>query len=472
MVTLQEDQAQNKLTDQSPNPGTKNSQISRKFSVGVCLLVLLSMCIFWLISNYNTQNLLRQQADRLGQTLARQIAAQLTELVLVNDMISMNVVLSSLVQDSSIAEIAVLNIDNDVIAVAAGTQNEVSTVIPLPFELNSLQVEYIAPISLADSIAGYVRLQLDLSYIEAGIVNNFLYVIAATLLLLLLAATLTTTYFQYLISFPLKLLAYSISNIREGLIETCPEPENHNEISTAIRQFNATAEFLAQNTFLNNFGKRKPEIDDHVFKIQPGKQDATLLVIKLANFQYLASTLTEEKLVGLLNKYYFFAGKVCQLYNGSVSYCTDGELIMNFNSAQLDEEQAFYAICAGQLFIQLIGDLGDVEGERIATKFKLAAHSGQAVSGLYSPITQDTDNLTGKTVDLARQICDECPDNSLLMSEACFNHAGAGTRVDAEEFIIVDDDYQIVTFVSHEPMSDYKLLLERQAIQLITLYTD
>ena len=40
------------------------------------------------------------------------------------------------------------------------------------------------------------------------------------------------------------------------------------------------------------------------------------------------------------------------------------------------------------------------------------------------------------------------------------------------EFIIVDDDYQIITFVSHEPMSDFKLLLERQSIQLITLYTD
>jgi len=469
---LQEDQEQIKPTDQSPNPGTKNSQISRKFSVMVCLLVLLSMCIFWLISNYNTQNLLRQQADNLGLAIAQQTAIQLTELVLANDMISMNVVLSSLIRDSSIAEIAVLNIDNDIIATAAGTQSDVSAIIPLPFELNSLQGEYIAPISLADSVAGYVRLRLDLSYIEAGIVNNFLFVLAATVLLLLLAATLTSTYFQYLISFPLKLLTFSISNIRNGEIETCPEPENHDEISAAIRQFNATAEFLAQNTFLDNFGRRKPETDGQVFRVQPGKQDATLLVIKLANFQYLASTLTEEKLVELLNKYYFFAGKVSQLYSGKVSYCADGELIVNFNSTGLDEEQAFYAICAGQLFIQLIGDLADVEGERIAAKFKLAAHSGQAVSGLYSPITQDTNNLTGKTVDLARQICDECPDNSLLMSEACFNHAGAGTRVDADEFIIVDDDYQIITFVSHEPMSDYKLLLERQAIQLVTLYTD
>lgn len=470
---MSEDQSQNKPTaDQSPKAGSKTSKISRRFSIAVCLLLLLSMCIFWLISNYTTQNLLRQQADNLGQTLAQQTATQLTELVLANDLISMNVVLGSLIENSSIAEIEVLNINNELIAVATGNQQTFSTIIPLPVPLSRVQAEYVAPILLADSIAGSVRLQLDLSYIEVGIVNNLLLITAATLMLLLLAAAVTSTYFQYLVSFPANLLAFSISNIRKGEIDTCPEPDNDNEISAAIRQFNTTAEFLAQNTFLDNFGKRKPEADAHSYRAEPGKQDVTLLAIKLANFQYLASTLSEELLVNLLNKYYFFAGKVSQLYNGSVSYCADGELIVNFNSVPLEEEQAFYAICAGQLFLQLIGDLGDVQGEHIKVKFKLAVHSGQTVGGLYSPITQDSNNLTGKTVDLTRKICDECPDNSLLISQSCFEHAGAGTRVDAEEYIIIDDDFPLVTFVSHEPMSDYRLLVERQAIQLVTLYTD
>lgn len=430
------------------------------------------MCVFWLISAYNTQNLLRQQADSLGQTLARQTAVQLTELVLTNDLISMNVVLGGITRDSSIAEVAVLNINSEVIVAAGGTQTAVKTIIPLPITLNALEGIYLAPILLADSVAGYVRLTLDLSYIEVGIVNNFLYIIVASLLLMIVAATLTTTYFQYLISFPINYLAFALSNIRQGKIETCPEPDNNSEISVAIKQFNATAEFLAQNTFLNNFGHRKPEADAQSFKSVPGKQDVTLLNIKMANFHFLASTLSEERLVGLLNKYYFFAGKVSQLYNGHVCFCSDGEIVINFNSVQLEEEQAFYAICTGQLFLYLHGDLCDIDGEHIAAKFRLAVHSGQSVSGLYSPITQDTDNFTGKTLDLTRQICDECPDNTLLISNTCFDHAGAGTRVSAEEYSIVDDEELIITYVSNDPMSDYKLLLERQAIQLATLYSE
>lgn len=436
------------------------------------MLILLAMCVFWLITNYNTQNLLRQQADRLGQTLAQQTAIQLTELVLANDLISMNVVLNSLTRNSTIAEVRVLSISNEVIAASTGTPAQVNSFIPLPFPLTRLQAQYQAPISLANSIAGFVQVQLDLSYIEATLVNNLLFVIAATILLMIVAMALVTTYFQYLVSFPANLLAYAISNIRKGEIETCPEPDNNNELSAAIRQFNATAEFLAQNTFLDNFGRRRPE-DSQVAKFVPGKQDSTLLCVRMANFHYLASTLNETLMVNLLNKFNFLMGKVSQLYNGTVSYCAEGELIVYFAEEQLEEEQAFYAICAGQLMLQLLGDLADVSDQHIPLKLKIAVHSGQRVSGLYSAITQETTNLTGRTLDFTRQICDECPDNCLLASESAFLHAGAGTRVQGEEYSTVDESgHPIPIYLVQEPMSDYGLLLERQAIQLVTLYAE
>lgn len=439
----------------------------------MCLLVLLSMCVFWLISNYNTQNLLRQQADRLGMTLARQTAQQVTELVLANDLISMNVVLTNLARDSSIAEVTVLNISNDVIAAASTNVTPARTLIPVNFPLTRVQTIYQSPITLADSIAGYVRITLDLSYIETALINNLLFILAATVLLMLVAASLISTYFQYLVSFPAKLLAFAISNVRKGEIETCPEPENNNEISAAIRQFNATAEFLAQNTFLDNIGRRIPEGESPVFKSMPGTQDSTLLCARIANFQYLASTLPESLLIPLLNKYYFLAGKVSQLYNGSVSYCADGELIIHFSDVQQEEEQAFYAICAGQLLLQLLADMADVEGEQVPIKLRIAVHSGRLVSGLYSPISQDTNNLTGATLDLTRRICDECPDNSVLVSAPAFEHAGAGTRVDAEDYAKMDDGKEmLMLYLAHAAMSDYGLLLERQAIQLVSLYAD
>jgi hypothetical protein len=59
-----------------------------------------------------------------------------------------------------------------------------------------------------------------------------------------------------------------------------------------------------------------------------------------------------------------------------------------------------------------------------------------------------------------------------LISEQCFDHAGAGARIDAEEFSIVDAGVEMKTYLSNDPMSDNSLLLERQAIQLAMLYSD
>ena len=455
----------------SGKAGSSSRPIAGRFAVAACLLVILAMCVFWLISNYNTQNLLQQQADRLGQTLAQQTANQLIELMLANDRVSMNVVLTGLTRDASVAEIEVLDVDNVTIAAARAAVPPARTFIPLPFTLTTPQAEYSAPVSLANSVAGYVRLTLDLDYIEVAAVNNLLLISGATLLLLIAAALLTSTYCQYLISFPANLLAFAISNIRKGDIETCPEPAGDSEISAAIRQFNATAEFLARNTLLSNFATRRAEAGGEDFKPLPGKQDVTLLTIRLGNLHYLASTVSEETMVRLLNKFYFFAGKVSQLYNGVVNYCAEGEVIINFSAIPVEEEQAFYGICAARLFLQLVDDLKDADGEQVDAKFKLAVHSGQTVSGLYSPITQSADNLTGKTLDLAREICNGCPDNAVLVSEPAFRHAGAGTRIEADEFIELGETERVRTYIGLEPMSHYRDLLERQAIQLTALYS-
>mgnify|MGYP000521566895 CR=1 FL=1 len=446
--------------------------IARKFAISVAMLMVLAMCVFWLINAYQTRALLRQQADNLGHTISQQVANQLTELVLANDLISMNVVLGSLVGGAAIAEVSVLNVDRNVITTASAAIEAPNVWIPLPIPLNSINNEYTAPILLAGATAGHVELELDLTYIEAALVNNLILTTGATLLLLIVAYMLVTTYMQYLISFPANMLAFSLSNIRQGNIETCPEPKGNSEISTAIRQYNATAEFLAQNTFLSNFGSRLPSEEEQAQQQHPGRGDVTLLCIKLSNFQYLSSTQSEETMIRLLNKFYFFAGKVTQLYAGTVSFCFEDEILIHFDESMLEDEQAFFAACAGQLFLQLVDDLCDLGDTTLPAKFRLAVHSGQAIIDLYSPITQANTNLAGKTLDNTRLLCNECPDNGMLISARAFEHTGAGSRIEANVFGEVGDLEPISAYIALDPMADYRLLLERQAIQLVTLYSE
>tara|TARA_E500000081_G_scaffold144296_1_gene164907 strand:+ start:1156 stop:2439 length:1284 start_codon:yes stop_codon:yes gene_type:complete len=425
------------------------------------------MTIFWLLTSYSSQNILRQQADILGKNLASQTAAQVTELMLANDLISMNVVLSSLANDSTISEVSVVDINNRIIARASAKNSEIVRLIPLPIPLLSLENDYVTPISIADSIIGYVRLTLDMGYIDAGMVDNLALIMIATVLLLIVSIAITTLYYKYLINFPINLLSFYIGKIRKGEVEACPVPKDNNELTAVIRQFNATAEFLTQNTFLKNIGVSQPITEERNYKDLIGKEDTTVLLINMSNFQYLASTLSERNLASLLNKYYFYSGKISQLYNGYVCFCSEDEILINFNKIEIPEEQAFYAICGAQLFLQLFADMSQEVND---AKFRLAIHSGNALNLLYSPITQKMDNLSGQTLDITRMISKECPDNSILISEPAFTNAGAGTRVDAEEFGPVGGGEQVNSLLALSPMSEYKFLLQKQAVQLLKLY--
>ena len=457
----------NKSSIENSSSSNLSLPVSRKFSLLVCALLVLTMTIFWLLTSYSSQNILRQQADILGKNLASQTAAQVTELMLANDLISMNVVLTSLANDSTISEVSVVDINNRIIARASAKNSEIVRLIPLPIPLLSLENDYVTPISIADSIIGYVRLTLDIGYIEAGMVDNLALIMIATVLLLIVSIAITTLYYKYLINFPINLLSFYIGKIRKGEVEACPVPKDNNELTAVIRQFNATAEFLTQNTFLKNIGVSQPITEERNYKDLIGKEDTTVLLINMSNFQYLASTLSERNLASLLNKYYFYSGKISQLYNGCVCFCSEDEILINFNKIEIPEEQAFYAICGAQLFLQLFADMSQEVND---AKFRLAIHSGNALNLLYSPITQKMDNLSGQTLDITRMISKECPDNSILISEPAFTNAGAGTRVEAEEFGLVGEDEQINSLLALSPMSEYKFLLQKQAVQLLKLY--
>ena len=61
MEVIQNEEQKEEQVEDSPTTITQSStkQISRKFTFAISLLLILAMCIFWLISSFNTQNLLR-----------------------------------------------------------------------------------------------------------------------------------------------------------------------------------------------------------------------------------------------------------------------------------------------------------------------------------------------------------------------------------------------------------------------------
>lgn len=468
-MSREKNRAPSAATHGTVTPTQPVRPLSRPFNISIAALVLLCMSVFWLISSYSLHAVLRDQADRLGNALAAQAAQLVTDLVLANDLISLNVVLSQLTRDGVIAEVAVLGIDDTITAVSRVDLAEPRSLLPLTAAFG----EYRADLTLQGARAGAVRVRLDLTYIEQALINNLLLVAAATLLLMIAGVALSASYFAYLVDYPVRMLALGLHRIRHGELETLPEPTGRSELSQTLRHFNATAEFLAQSTFLNRAQQALEDMAEERPLPKPGgpSLDASVLWVRVANFAYLASTHDEVTVVNLLNRLYFLCEKACRLYNGQVSHCQDGDVVISFTAATLEDEQSFYAICTAQLLLDLAPTIGAVnpQDEALPVKLRLAVHSGQCTPGLYSPMTRQTDNVTGAVLDLTRQIIDECPDQAVLVSWAALHLAGEDTRVAGDEFSVVDGETRMIVYLCNRPMASLAPLLERQAELLIGL---
>jgi len=161
----------------------ENGRSPRTLAFGACLLVWLGMALVVLLAELHQRNALQQQADGLGQALATQTSLLVTELLLANDLISMNVLLNELTRNTPVSEAAVFNIDDQIVAISGatagvGTQRIGARLLP---------GSYVAPVALQDSIAGYVRINLDHSALVAGDRLYHGLLLAAALLMALLA---------------------------------------------------------------------------------------------------------------------------------------------------------------------------------------------------------------------------------------------------------------------------------------------
>ena len=439
----------------------KFTRIASRISLIACFALLLAMSVFWLISSYHTRQVLQAQADQLGPTIARQAAVLLAEHVEAEDLISINVVLGELAADPAVIEAVLFSASGERLAVA-GAPNASSPIALLTRPI--LQEEYYTrSIGFLDADHGSVRIALDLGYLQATLNDNLLLVGGATLVMIVATWIFLVVYCQVTLGFPMNLLTYSLGKIRRGEIAECPEPSGRDEIANLTRQYNATAKFLARNTFLDQFSADAPKADPE----DDGEAEISVLILRMNNYFSLATAMSREKVLQLLDRYYFLAGQVARIYNGRVCYCHEDEILISFDRQAAAEERAYYAICAGLLFLRLIPNLNSLPGGGpAAAAFALAAHSGADAARLHSPISGARDSLIGEVPDHVRQICNDCPPNSLLLSADCYQLAGGDSRVNAEAHNDPTADEPVL--LAEEPPEELNELLNRQAARLAT----
>ena len=148
------------------------------------LLVALALIIYAWVMGMQFKHAMEQQADALGQSLITQTAASATDLLVANDILSLNVLLSNLVKNPLVAHAAIYSVDNRVLAESGARPQR-----------NLLGDEgglYSTPISFQEVIAGHLRISLDIQQFQQPMTISLQSMGLLSLILLALTLTLST----------------------------------------------------------------------------------------------------------------------------------------------------------------------------------------------------------------------------------------------------------------------------------------
>lgn len=115
-------------------------------------LVALALVIYAGVMGLQFKQAMHEQADALGQSLTTQTATSATELLVSNDILSLNVLLGNLVKNPLVAHAAIYSVDNRILA-EAGQR-------PKNGLLGEVEGLYQTKITFQDVTAGQLRISL------------------------------------------------------------------------------------------------------------------------------------------------------------------------------------------------------------------------------------------------------------------------------------------------------------------------
>jgi class 3 adenylate cyclase/uncharacterized membrane protein affecting hemolysin expression len=401
--------------------------IKHKITLSISLLLILVLVAFWLSLKLQLQQTLAQQTDTLGNILARQTADSVTELVLANDVLGLNVVVNQLAREDGVANITITDVDG---------RELTSTALQGLFEEDG-STQYVAPVTLQGAVAGYVSLSLDESLLRNPVTRPdalFFVIIAAGLVLVLaashaIAAQITTPVLE-------------LVDMTEADADTDPDTliERRDEfglLGQRIADLIWRQRELEEQIDVIGAPHEDPE---NTAGLKAERRTVTLLHVQVANSAKVLDLLHPGTLSTLLQQFQFYLRQAARLYRGVVVRVNGDSVLVAFDTRRCQDEHAFDALCCAQLFMRLMQKVADTQRARKAQalEFCLAVYSGEAYfSAIWRKSRGEDDkqrqeSVIGKPVALVMELATLCRPGEILVSESSFELADGNNRFGAQ----------------------------------------
>ena len=270
---------------------------------------------------------------------------------------------------------------------------------------------------------------------------------------LLFSGLALTVVFMKLFTIPLKKLTIQTKEIKKGNYDYRVNISSNDEMGVLSDAFNDMTESIKEKEFMRStFGKIvDPNVRDYLLKgnvaLGGETRNVTIMFCDIRNFTAMSESMSPEKVVSLLNKYFTEMEKCISKNHGIINKYIGDAVMGIFGAPVKSENHALNAFNAAmEMRAALVALNKKLEGSDFPQiAFGIGLHSGDVLAGNIGAENRIEYTVIGDTVNTASRIESLCKSyqKDLLMSESTCKlilDAAAGEfAARQDDFVFVDE---------------------------------